>query len=223
MSEVLGMIPARGGSKGVIKKNIRNVGGKPLIYWTISALKLSKYCTEFAVSTDDPEIAEISKKGGANIVFRPQHLAEDETPMIEAIKHFITSYKNKYKYLALLQPTAPMRTADDIDMAIKLFLETKPNSLISVYKVEDAHPARMYSIFGGHLKPIYQEPPGSLRQQLPDIYHRNGAIYICDINYLLSSNRLWDDRPIPFIMPKDRSYNIDDEQDLKIVDILMSK
>lgn len=223
--KILGIIPARGGSKGVTRKNIRSVGGKPLIYWSIIAAKESKFLTLTYVTTDDSEIAEIAKSYGAALISRPQELGDDKTPMIPVLKHLCLEAENLhgiFDYVLLLQPTAPFRTGELIDRAIALLIsQSTSKSLISLYQVDDCHPSRMYRQVNGELQKVYQEPSGSLRQDLEPIYHRNGAIYACTRDLLITDNKLICDSPTPFIMEKSSSINIDDEQDLIIADFLM--
>lgn len=223
--KILTLIPARGGSKGVPRKNLRMVGGKPLIQWTIESAKISKYPMDIYVTTDDDEIAAVSIQLDVGVIRRPAELAGDKTPMIEAVKHAVLvcemRLRKRFDCVLLLQPTAPMRISSDIDNAISIWLDSTGESLVSVYKVEDAHPARMYKIDNATLDPLFPEPAGSLRQDLPDIYHRNGAIYLTSIGLILNSNILIGGRPIPYVMPKSRSINIDDMQDLLIADYLL--
>lgn len=223
--EMLAMIPARGGSKGVPRKNVRDVAGKPLIAWTIDAALQSCVRDSFFVSTDDEEIAQVSRDCGAPVQMRPSELAGDRTPMIDVIRYVFLQnesvQKKQFDYFLLLQPTAPMRLAQDIDAALKLLRDEGADSVVSVYAVEDAHPARMYTIEQKQLKPLWPEPKGSLRQDLPYVYHRNGAIYACKREFLMHKKRLWGGRMVPHIMPKERSANIDDEVDLKIADFLL--
>ena len=223
--KVLGIIPARGGSKGVVRKNIRQVAGQPLIAWTIQAAQKSVHITNFYVSTDDEEISELAKEHGAEVLLRPGSLALDKSPMIPAIQHACNqaeSVHGKFDYIVLLQPTAPQRTATDIDAALKILDENnKIDSVISVYLVEDAHPSRMYTLEDGSLVKYAQEPKGSLRQDLADVYHRNGAIYACHRDILMNKGLLIGENTAPYIMPKDRSGNIDDITDLYVTDLLL--
>jgi CMP-N,N'-diacetyllegionaminic acid synthase len=226
--KILGIIPARGGSKGVIRKNIRLVADKPLIHWSIAEAKQSKLLSHYYVTTDDDEIAEVATSCGAQVIDRPSELAQDKTPMIPVLQHLCQEAELlngiTYDYILLMQPTAPMRTSTDIDKAIELFHSTNnAHSLVSVYQVDDCHPSRMYRVNNDKLEKIYSEPQGSLRQDLEPIFHRNGAIYLCDRELLMFDGRLTCESPIPFIMPKTRSANIDDEQDLAIADFLMSQ
>lgn len=224
---VLSIIPARGGSKGVPRKNLRLVGGKPLIAWSVLAAKASRYAAHCYVSTEDAEIAEVARAWGAEVMARPAELAGDRTPMAEVIRHAVqvgeANRDRPYDYVLLLQPTAPMRQAGDIDGALEILIQSNADSVVSVYRVEDAHPARMYLIQEGVLEPFCTEPPGALRQDLPAVYHRNGAIYACTRRLIVEEGRLLGGRLLPYIMPKSRSVNIDDLQDLIIADCLMSR
>ncbi len=235
---VLGVIPARGGSKGVPRKNVRLVAGRPLIHWSILAARESAVLTRCVVSTDDEEIAAVSREAGAEVLMRPPELAADETPMPPVILHALRACDAEaaapFTHIALLQPTAPMRAAADVDAGVSLLLQARaaasaaaphnaPDSLTSVYQVEDCHPARMYHMENGLLRSFYTEPPGSLRQGLPPVYHRNGALYVCPRETLEERGALLGERILPYVMPRERSANIDDELDLAVTDFLMTR
>jgi len=126
---ILAIIPARGGSKRLPKKNVRILRGKPLIFYTIDTANKSKYLDRVIVSTDDKKIAEISAKYGAEVIERPKKLARDDSPIIDAIFHVLN--KIEADIVVLLQPTSPLRTAKDIDEAINLFIDNKCDSVIS--------------------------------------------------------------------------------------------
>ncbi len=223
--KILAIIPARGGSKGVKRKNIRSVGGLPLISYSIKAARESKLLTNFIVSTEDIEIADISKKFEAEVILRPPEIAEDKTPMLDVIKHvFSVLEKSNQTFDAgmILQPTAPLRTAADVDESIRIFKNKDCESLVSVYQVSDCHPARMYRIENGLLSPLEKEAPARLRQDLPPVYHRNGAIYIFSKS-LLQRDKIISDHPLPYIMPREKSINIDDEIDLEFANFILSR
>jgi len=223
--KILGVIPARGGSKGVKRKNIRLVAGKPLIAYSIEAAKHARLLTRFIVSTEDAEIAAVAKNLGAEVIARPKEIAEDTTPMVDVIKHAFHCLEDREETFdagLILQPTAPLRTAEDIDLAIEMFGKSNARSLVSVYQVSDCHPARMYRIEEGVLIPLHEEPKQRLRQALPPIFHRNGAIYLFHKS-LLAEGSLMGDRPIPFVMSRESSINIDEEIDLDLADLLLRK
>ncbi|GIU43387.1 hypothetical protein TUM3794_28900 [Shewanella colwelliana] len=226
--KILGIIPARGGSKGVIRKNIRSVGGKPLIHWAIDAALKSNLISDFYVTTDDEEIKSVAAAAGAKTILRPAALAEDKTPMIPVLQHLCEKAEDlngvQYDYVILMQPTAPMRTSDHIDSSIYFLLENSNfDSLVSVYKVDDCHPSRMYTCNDNELIPFYEEPTGALRQDLLPVYHRNGCIYLCERSVLMENDKLIGNKPYAFIMKKSESVNIDDEDDLLMADYLMSR
>ena len=226
-SKVLGIIPARGGSKGVIRKNIRLLAGKHLIGYSIESALESEYLTDVVVSTDDTEIADISESYGATVLMRPQSLAEDRTPMLPVLQHTLTQAEElngvKYDYIMILQPTAPLRSATDIDKAIKTIVEKKCDSLVSLYQVEDCHPSRMYTIDKDILNKVMSEPDGALRQALPAVFHRNGCVYLSSRELLMEQGLIVSDLCYPYIMSAERSLNIDTELDLEYAEFIFQK
>ena len=226
-SQILGLIPARGGSKGVMRKNIRLVAGKPLIAYSIDSALQSGCLNPVIVSTDDDEIAQVSAAWGAEILMRPPDLAGDETPMIAVVRHVIEQLEQerriRFDYCVLLQPTAPMRTAQDIQSAVNILKDTGADSVVSVYKVGDHHPSRMYRIEDEKLVPLQSEPPNRLRQSLPPVYHRNGAVYAFQRSLLERADSLIGEDVRPYIMSEDRSVNIDNEVDLLLADLLLKR
>jgi CMP-N,N'-diacetyllegionaminic acid synthase len=225
---ILTIIPARGGSKGVPRKNLRHVGERPLIEWSIEAARGASIIQKVFVSTDDAEISQVASDAGAFVINRPQNISNDKSPMCAVVDHALSfckmRYKEDYDYILLLQPTAPMRLSLDINQAVQIIQKSSADSVVSVYKVEDTHPARMYTIGEtGNLIQYSPEPPGSLRQDLPEVYHRNGSIYLCTVDYFKTSGKLWGGNILPYIMPQDRSANIDNLQDLLIADFLMKR
>ena len=217
----LGIIPARGGSKGVYRKNIRLVCGQPLIAYTIKAAKESLLLTDFVTTTDDPEIEQVAKSFDSPIILRPPELAADKTPMIPVVRHVLETLPEKYDNLVLLQPTSPLRNSQDIDAALRQLNESGADSIVSVYQVEDHHPSRMYRLDNDVLIPYETESERRLRQELPSVYHRNGAIYACRTSLVLERNTLLGNHLRPYIMPRDRSVNIDDELDLAFAEFLL--
>ena len=224
------IIPARSGSKGIKNKNIKIISGKPLIYWTIKEAIKSKFFAKVIVSTDSPKIKRIAIKYGAECPFlRPKKLSGDKTPTIKVIKHTVTYLKesmnfNNYNYIVLLQPTSPLRKISDINKSIRLFLSTKKaSSLISVSEVFDNHPARMYFLKKNFLlkHSLSEKIFGTPRQNLKKMYLRNGAIYIIKKNNLIPG--FTGNKPVAYLMPKERSMNIDDTFDLKLVRCLLKK
>lgn len=220
---IIGIIPARGGSKGVPHKNIRLVADRPLIAYTIEAAKGSQLVTHFVVSTDDTEISLVAERLGSTVIMRPPELAADHTPMLPVVDHALRVLEpemGRYDYVVVLQPTSPLRTASDIDMALTLLIQSGADSVVSVYEVGDHHPARMYRLIDGRLVPYEQEPAHRLRQRLPAVYHRNGAIYACRREIIEEQGTLIGPDTRPYIMPRERSINIDDELDLAYADFV---
>lgn len=225
MKRVLGIIPARGGSKGVPRKNIREVAGKPLIAYSIMAAQSSRLLTRCIVSTDDTETAEISAALGCEVMDRPAELAQDDTPTVSVVKHIFERLESEdelFDYGLVLQPTSPLRTGLDIDSALQALFQSDADSIVSVYQVSDHHPARMYKLNNGLLAPLDEKFASARRQELPPIYHRNGAIYAFRRS-LLDKNTLLGDRILPYIMEEDRSLNIDTEYDLVLADFVLSR
>lgn len=223
-ARALGLIPARGASKGILRKNLRLLGRRPLIAYTIEAAKGSKRLTDVVVSTEDEEIARVAAEAGAEVLARPAALAGDDTPMIDVVQHALAALeprRGRFQYVALLQPTSPLRTSEDIDEALRLLMETGADSVVSVYQVADHHPARMYRLREERLIPYEPEPPARLRQALPPVYHRNGAIYACRRQLIEASGTLIGEDLRPHIMPRSRSVNIDEEHDLLVAESLM--
>ena len=222
---VLGLIPARGGSKTVPRKNIRLVGGRPLITYAIEAARHSRMLTHVVTSTDDREIAAVAEHAGSQVIDRPAGLAQDDTPMIDVVRHALGAFEaraGRADYLVVLQPTAPLRTAEDIDAAMTLLKATGADSVVSVCPVGDTHPARMYRLTNDRLVPYRVVPPNRLRQALETLYHRNGAVYACR-RELVETGTLIGPDTRPLLMPRSRSLNIDEETDLAFAEFLLSR
>ena len=213
--KILGIIPARGGSKGIPKKNIKLLKGKPLIAYTIESALNSKL-DRLIVSTDDQEILDIAKKYNVNVLTRPSHLAEDKTPTLSVIQDIILKIDEKFDALMVLQPTSPLRKVEDINKSIDLFKhDENADSLVSVVKVSHNYmPQKLMSLEGKYLK------GGSeikRRQEMPDMYARNGAaIYITRISNI--KNNLLGNKILPYIMSKSASFDIDDHEDWQIIE-----
>lgn len=227
--EILGVIPARGGSKGILHKNIRDMRGKPLIAHTIEKAKQSRYIDRLIVSTDDPKIADVARSYGAEVPFlRPAELASDSSRAIDAIKHALETMEDldckRYEYIIYLEPTSPNRSVEDIDNATDLFLHSDADSLASVVEATQYHPILMKTIENGYLKPIYKdEPEGMPRQEYtPRAYMRNGAVYIFRRKNVLQ-RILWGQTILPYVMPIERSACIDDMNDWYLAEIWMQK
>jgi CMP-N-acetylneuraminic acid synthetase len=174
----LAVIPARGGSKRLPRKNVLDLAGKPLIAWTIEAAKQSKYIDHFVVSTDDQEITDVSKQFGAEVLTRPGELATDTASSVDVVLHSINAQQKQYDYVILLQPTSPLRTAQHIDEAIELLFEKNANAIISVCET-DHSPLWSNTLHedGNMDNFIREEVKGKRSQDLPTYYRLNGAIF----------------------------------------------
>ena len=223
--KIFAIIPARGGSKGLIGKNIKPLNGKPLICHTIGGALKSKHLDRVFVSTDDLSIANISKNCGATIIDRPAELAGDDSPTIDVILHAIDTlkYTSNQDIVILLQPTSPLRNAADIDAALDTFMKTDCDSVISMCKVEHS-PYWYFKYECNKFKPLFGNKGLQMRrQELPDVYRPNGAIYITTIKNLYKNNGFYCDKIVPYIMPAERSVDIDEEIDFKFAELLIQE
>lgn len=229
--KTLAVIPARGGSKGVPRKNIRPVCGKPLIAYSIeTALAAKDLFHRVLVSTDDAEIAEIAKKCGADVPFlRPTELANDKAPMIPVLQHAIGFAEAeggvRYDWVCLLQPTEPFRTVEDIQQTLRIVQAGGCDSVISVVQVFSVHPILMKRIEDGRLLPFcIEEKEGTRRQDYaPAAYMRNGAIYLSRRDVVMERGSIWGDVIYPYVMPPERSVGVDSELDFRLVEQLMQE
>ena len=224
---VLALIPARGGSKLLQKKNILDLNNKPIIKWSIDAARNSKYIDDIIVSTDNDEIFDISKKYGARVPFkRPFNLATDNSKSIDVILHAISWLKNnkeQFNILVLLQPTSPLRTGRDIDDALELLFEKNAESIISVCKTEHSplwtnelpKDRRMNNF-------LDKKTLNKNRQELPDYFRLNGAIYIAYVKCLEDNKSFFGENTFAYVMPQDRSIDIDSKIDLELCKVLLN-
>lgn len=222
--KVLAIIPARGGSKGVPRKNIRLVGGRPLIAWTIEEAKKSKYIDRLILSSDDNEIISIAESLNCEVPFiRPDELAQDHVTGLEPVLHALATINDNFDYVVLLQPTSPLRIVEDIDECIKKCVAQNAPGCVTV-TTPDKSPFWMYSLDDqGRLSPIIkQENPVLLRQQFKSVYALNGAVYVAKIDWFVKNRKFISDETIAYLMPKTRSVDIDTEWDLRICDIYLS-
>ena len=190
--KILGVIPARAGSKGIPNKNIIDSGGQPLIKYTIDAAIGSKLITDCIVSTDSKEIASLSESFGLAAPFiRPKHLSDDRSLSLPVMEHAINFMEKKfgiiYDKIIMLQPTSPLRSSEDIDKALSILISTKADSVISVVEVEANHPLRMKRIVNNRLVNYIDQGYEDMRprQELPPVYIRNGAIYATSRDVLI--------------------------------------
>ena len=222
---IIAIIPARGGSKKLPRKNIRLLNGRPLIYYTIKAAQKSKYLERIIVSTEDKEIAEIAKRLGAEVINRPRELARDETPTLPVLQHVIHHLEEKENcrpdVIVILQPTSPLRTPEDIDAAVKKFRETKCDSVVSVCEVE--HPIEwMYTLDRDRMKPLMKDGARiTRRQDAPMVYRLNGAVYVTRRETITQKNTVLAGDLRAYVMPPERSIDIDTEMDFKLAELIL--
>ena len=226
--KILAVILARGGSKQIPKKNVALINNIPLIAYTIVEAKKSKYISDLVVSSDDDEIRKISIQYGAESPFkRPDHLSGDTAKPVECDLHatrFMENKKNiKYDYVIELLCTNPFKTVYDIDNAIEIQIKSDADSVIGVMRLEDHHPIRIKKIENGFIKNFcFDEIPESRRQDLkPDAYIRNGSIYSMRRDMIERGIRYGTTNSLAYVMPRERTLNIDEPMDLIIADILM--
>jgi len=226
--KILGIINARGGSKGIPRKNIKELMGKPLVGYSIEAGLKSKCIDDLIVSTDDKEIATVAREMGASVPFiRPANLAGDNVRQIKAILHCINYLKEKmqktYDYVVLLQPTSPLRTAEDIDNAYNVLVEKKADSVISYTSVGNHHPYHMYYFEDNKPKSVIGHGRSNLqRQTLPEFFIVNGAVRIAKTDVIVKTESFFTDKSVPYIMPNDRSINIDEPFDWQLAEFYLS-
>lgn len=214
---VLAVIPARGQSKGVPRKNIRMICGKALIAYTIEAARRSRYIDRLVVSTEDPEIRQIAMTYDAEVLNRPPHLAEDETPGIDPVLHALESCPG-FDYVVLLQPTSPLRTVKHIDEALEHCLYQKAPACVSVCAA-DTTPQRLFELDQTHhLKRFMPVEGAPRRQDLPPFYVLNGAVYIADVEWLKQERRFVASKTVAYLMSRDNSLDIDSELDMQFFD-----
>lgn len=223
------IIPARGGSKRLPRKNVLDLGGKPLIAWTVEAALGCPFLDEIMVTTDDHEIAEVAKGRGAKVPFlRPESLASDTSGSFDVVKHAIEFYQDElskeFDFVVLLQPTSPLRSSQDIVEAIELLLLKNADAIISVCEV-DHSPLWMNTLPADHsmARFIREEVKNTRSQDLPKNYRLNGAIYICQTRRLLQEKSFFiSDNIFAYVMTKEASVDIDDLSDLKLAKFFLS-
>ncbi len=220
----LAIIPARGGSKRLLRKNILDLNGKPLIAYSIEAGLKSKYIDKVVVSSDDDEILDVSKKYGAQLIKRPEVLASDTATTFDALKHTIDNIE-KYDYILLLQATSPLRNEKHIDEAIELLELKKADAIVSVCEMDHSplwsNTLPKDNSMTGFLK---DEVKNKRSQDLERHYRLNGAIYICKTDKLLEDKTFFlKDKIFAYKMNRESSIDIDEKIDFKMAEVLMVK
>ncbi len=227
MIEVVGLITARGGSKGIPRKNIKRLAGKPLIAWTIEAAQQSRHLRHLILSTDDDEIAQTARQWGADVPFiRPDELARDDSSHISVVRHaadWLERHEGRSpEFLMILQPPTPLRTAADIDGAIELANEKGADAVVSVVEAKH-HPylTRRMTETGSLVEFVPCDIDYPRRQDLPPAYALNGAIYLIRCNRLPQLTTLVPQGSLGFVMPTDRSLDIDTLWDFHLAELIL--
>ena len=219
---VLVIIPARGGSKGVPQKNIKLLGGKPLIAHAIECALASKKATKVVVSTDDDAIASAANQYPIEVIKRPSELAEDDSNVVTAVTYTYDYLKEDFDVIVLLQPTAPLRTSADLDAVIDL-LEKNINTdgVISVVPMDDVHPARMYDLNETQqLVPLIENGETLRRQDLKPVYYRNGCFYAVRTKAFYEQQSFMVAHKLAFVMNPNWLINIDNQRDFQLATLL---
>ena len=227
---VLAVIPARGGSKGLPKKNILPLVDKPLIAWSIEVGKESKYIDKLIISTDDKKIVDVAESYRCEVPFiRPEKLSSDEAATIDVLIHafkYFTENNEVYDYLILLEPTSPLRDSNDIDIAMDMLDSNREraDSIVGVAKVEATHPVFDVRINdGGLIEPYATENFSTFRrQEIEDLYHFEGSLYISDTKVLLKEKTFYHERTLPYIVPRWKSLEIDEMVDMITAEALIN-
>ncbi len=221
---ILAIIPARGGSKGIKNKNIRDFGGKPLIAHTIDHAKQSKQITKIVVSTESQEIAEVAKQHGAEVPFlRPKEMAEDKSPIMDALVHMIENLDQRPDYIVLLQPTSPFRLPSDIDAALDLMFEREADAVVSVCQTEQLlftkdERSRLSLISSNEFL------KSSNRQELETTYKLDGCmIYGIKTDVLLEKKTFLVDGVVGYEIPRWRAIDLDEPEDFVVGEELFAK
>jgi CMP-N,N'-diacetyllegionaminic acid synthase len=226
---LLAIIPARGGSKGILRKNLVSLNGRPLIEYTIKAAQKSKFINEILLSTDDEEIADVGRQLGLDVSYRrPMELAEDTTSMIDTLEHGLHWIESRFGQLPedtmLLQPTSPLRSVQDIDDAVAIFYETSVTSLVSVHEMGE-HPYECVVGSGNNWSYLVTPPSGiARRQDYKDKFNFiNGAIYLAKTRCLLDQRSFININETHFFsMPRERGIDVDAYIDLYIAEALIN-
>ncbi len=230
---ILGIIPARAGSKGIPRKNMYPIAGKPLLWHTFQAIRTSTLLSRTILSTDDEEFAAYGQVHQVEVPFlRPSELAQDNTPSLNVIQHVITFLEKSEGYqpdlIVLVQPTAPLRQGQHIDEAIQLLLNSNAEAVVSVTPIP-AHfnPYWLFTINSDNQMTPFLANGGPVqyprRQLLPPLYYRNGAVYVTRREVVMEQNSLYGSSPLVYVMPPDVSVNIDTLHDIWIAEQLLNQ
>lgn len=227
--KILGVITARGGSKGIPGKNIKLLAGKPLIAYTIEATKRSQCLTRCILSSDDAEIIKVAKQYGADAPFtRPAELARDNSGSVEVVQHALSwlkkNEKQEFDYLMILQPTSPFRAAEDIDQCVKKIVNTGADSVMSMKELVDFSAKKLKRIENDLILPWLDDEGGwtAPRQSLEKVYKRNCAIYLTKAELIMKGD-LFGKVSRPYLMSEERSLDINQPADFESAEFWVKK
>lgn len=220
--KVLAVIPARGGSKGVPEKNIKDLGGKPLVAHAIECAIQSTSVSKIVLSTDDEKIATVGRQYDIDVLKRPAYLAEDDSNVVGTVEHVIKEYNEDFDLIVLLQPTSPLRIYSDLDNIISLLIDnTEIDGVISVVPMNDTHPARMYNLMeNDELRPLIDSGESLRRQDLNPVYYRNGCFYAVKTKAFTTQKTFMVEKKLAYVMNSDWLVNIDTMRDFKLATLL---
>lgn len=224
--KVYAVIPVRGGSKGIPKKNLYKIGGLTLLERTIILSKKCSYIDRVLVSTDDQKMYDISKKYEVNTPgLRPSYLATDTARTVDVVINLMDELSIKDSYILLLQVTSPLRKLEDFENLFKVFEENIDNcsAIVSLTEFDDPHPNKIQKIENGFVKSYLGIESMVPRQELPKVYRLNGAFYMTNTEILKKYHTFVPEKTIPFIMPEERSLNLDNKYDLYLLEALLQR
>jgi len=224
---VVALVPARGGSKGVPRKNLRELAGTPLVAWPIETAKDTAAIDRVIVSTDDGEIADVARESGADVFDRPAHLARDGSLVVETVRHTVERLEvseDDASYVAMLEPTSPLREPADVERCLeRLADDERPVDSVATFTRAEVNPHRTWRIEDGRPEPFLPEgTPWQPRQALPETYQLNGAVYAFDVDAVSEDGpSLLFGTSEAVVMPPERSLDIDTELDFAIAETLL--
>lgn len=226
--KILGLIPARGGSKGLPGKNVRELNGKPLIAWTIKQALESRHLDRVVVTTDDEAIARVSREEGAEVPFtRPAELATDTATSADVVIHSLDFFRGKgedFDYIALLEPTSPLRKKGDIDRGIEILLgKSDMDALVSLGGVHLEHPQIVKKVKDGAVVPYADLAAISQRQQADEAYFPYGVIYLAKTDSFRDKMTFYGEKTMPFFIERWQNYEIDDIVDFIVTGSVMKE
>lgn len=222
-ASVIGVVPARGRSKRLPGKNLLDLAGSPLLAWTLNAARESSYIDELVVTTDDTATARLAAESGVHAVDRPPELATDEARSVDAVLHALDAVGGSFEYCVMLQPTSPLRTAADIDRALEICTEAEAPACVSVTEAKTP-PEWLFRLSDtGRLQATIEGPMPHRHQDARAAYALNGAVYVAEVPWLRRERTFITDRTAAYVMPSDRSIDIDSALDVKVAELLLLK